>query len=166
MPIWRYTVPRVRCCGLVEGMPCCQRFIAEGQPDHSPVILGIEEYEAVRLKDLEGLDQTECAEQMGLTRQTFQRVLQAARSKIAEALVHGRTIKIQGGNYVMKNREFECAKCGHRWEEAPCTEGGKHGYEIACPKCGSEAKFKITEGQKTACGGQRHQHGHGGCCGH
>lgn len=131
-----------------------------------PVVLGIEEYEAVRLKDLEGLDQNGCAEQMGLTRQTFQRILQAARSKIAEALVHGRTIKIQGGNYMMKNRVFECAGCGHRWEEVPCTEGGKHGYEIACPKCGSEAKFKITEGGKTACGGQRHQHGHGGCCGH
>lgn len=64
----------------------------------------------------------------------------------------------------MKSRKFECAGCGHGWEEAPCSEGGKHGYEIACPKCGGKAKFRIHEGRKTVCGGHKHQHGHGGCC--
>lgn len=63
----------------------------------------------------------------------------------------------------MENRVFECAGCGHRWEEAPCAEGGRHGYEIACPKCGNESKYKITDGRRHACAGRKHQ---GGCCGH
>ena len=64
----------------------------------------------------------------------------------------------------MANRIFECAACGDTWQEPDCTAGGKHGYEIACPKCGSMHKLRIeADGQKTSCGG--HQGGHGGCCG-
>lgn len=71
----------------------------------------------------------------------------------------------------MKNRKFECQDCSYTWEVEPCTKGGKHGYEIACPKCGSMKKIKIDEsGQKHVCGGgshHGHEHGHGGgCCGH
>jgi hypothetical protein len=74
---------------------------------------------------------------------------------------------------MVKNRKFECQECAQVWEAEPCSEGGKHGYEIACPKCGSMKKVKINEdGQKQACGGGQH-HGHehgaghsGGCCGH
>jgi Mrp family chromosome partitioning ATPase len=65
-------------------------------------------------------------------------------------------------------RKFECQDCGHIWEVEPCTEGGKHGYEIPCPKCGSMKKIKIEEdGQRHICGGANHsEHGHGGCCRH
>jgi Mrp family chromosome partitioning ATPase len=79
-------------------------------------------------------------------------------------------LKKEGGEDMIKNRKFECQDCGHIWEVEPCTEGGKHGYEIACPKCGSMKKIKIGEdGQKHVCGGNHHghEHGHGGgCCGH
>lgn len=66
------------------------------------------------------------------------------------------------------NRKFECQDCGHVWEVEPCTNGGKHGYELACPKCGSMKKIKISEdGQKHVCSGGHHgEHEHGGCCGH
>lgn len=71
----------------------------------------------------------------------------------------------------MANRVFECVDCAQVWEEPPCTEGGKHGYEIACPKCGSMKKLKINKGEKHACGGADHAHSHehshgssGGCC--
>ena len=63
----------------------------------------------------------------------------------------------------MGNRVFECVECHHVWEVEPCTEGGKHGYEIACPECGSMKKLKLENGEKHACGGHGHQ---GGCCGH
>ena len=69
----------------------------------------------------------------------------------------------------MANRVFECLDCNHQWEVAPCTEGGKHGYEIPCPKCGGSNKAKLAEGgAKHVCGGghgQGHTHGQGGCCG-
>ncbi|MDP4272535.1 MAG: hypothetical protein Q8909_20800, partial [Bacteroidota bacterium] len=70
---------------------------------------------------------------------------------------------------ISPKRKFDCQNCGHIWEVDPCTEGGKHGYEIACPKCGSMKKIKIDEdGQKHICNCDNHNgHGHGGsCCGH
>lgn len=156
-------MPRRRCCGIVEEIPCCQRFVPEGGTDTGVYEISLEELEAVRLKDVEGMDQTACAIRMRVSRPTFQRILQRARNKIALALVKGQTIIIQGGHYMLKNRVFECADCGHTWEVEPCSEGGKHGYEIACPKCGSMKKFKLSdEGEKHACGGGHH---HGGCCG-
>ncbi|VBB06776.1 Hypothetical protein LUCI_2012 [Lucifera butyrica] len=160
---------RRRCCGLVDEMPACRRFSA-GTRNGEPIILFIEELEALRLKDREGLEQAECAAMMGLTRPTFQRILQSARSKVATALVEGQSIRIEGGNYMIKNRVFECGDCKHVWEEAPCTAGGRHGYEIACPQCGSMKKTKLENGQRHVCGGGAHHghdgHGHGhGCCG-
>lgn len=62
-------------------------------------ILSIDEFEAVRLKDLEGHDQSECAAMMDISQPTFHRLVVSARRKIADALTHGKTIKIQGGNY-------------------------------------------------------------------
>ena len=151
-------MPRKRCCGLIEEYPICLKFISE-QPGQPEVIkLAIEEMEALRLKDMKGFDQEECARQMGLTRPTFQRVLISARRKIATALVEARSIEIRGGHYQMKNRVFECTDCKEIWEAAPCSEGGKHGYEIACPKCGSMKKSKLEDGVKHACGGEGHIH--------
>jgi len=157
---------RKRCCGLIEREPDCQRFMPEGSKEINPVELWVEELEAVRLKDLGRMDQACCAATMGLSRPTFQRILQSARIKIAMALVEGRSIIIKGGNYMVKNRVFECQDCGHKWEVEPCTAGGQHGYEIPCPQCGSMNKNKLSEdGVKHACGGGHdHQHG-GGCCG-
>ena len=69
---------------------------------------------------------------------------------------------------MLKNRVFECLGCGNVWEVEPCTVGGKHGYEISCPKCGSLSKAKLEGGQRHMCGGGHHGHGHnhgGGCCG-
>lgn len=159
-------MPRRRCCGLVDEEPLCRKFSPEVEPGGEPVILQLEELEAIRLKDSKDFEQAICASLMGLSRPTFQRILYSARRKIATALVEGRTIIIEGGNYVMNNRVFECVECQHVWEVAPCTEGGKHGYEIACPKCGSMKKMKLDNGVKHACGGGQHQHGQGGgCCG-
>ena len=161
---------RKRCCGLIEREPGCQRFMPEGSKKSKAVELWVEELEAVRLKDLGRMDQAGCAAIMGLSRATFQRILQSARIKIAKALVEGRSIIIKGGNYMVKNRVFECQGCGHKWEVEPCTAGGQHGYEIPCPQCGSMDKNKLSEdGTKHACGGG-HDHGHdhqhgGGCCG-
>jgi len=159
-------MPRRRCCGLIDNVPVCQKFMPEKQSSGQPVVIHLEEIEAVRLKDQNGLEQNDCALAMGLSRQTFQRILHSARAKIAAALLEGRTIIIEGGNYIMKMRTFECVDCHHVWEVEPCTAGGKHGYELACPKCGSMQKMKLEDGVKHACGGGHHHgHGHGGCCG-
>jgi len=156
---------RRRCCGLIDDIIICQTFIPQGKSRWPEVIVQLEELEAIRLKDKVGLDQVECAMSMGVSRATFQRILGAARSKIATALVEGRPILIQGGNYLIKNRVFECVDCGHVWEVEPCTEGGNHGYEIACPKCGTMKKRRIDTGIKHTCSGGLHEGRDAGCCG-
>lgn len=163
-------MPRKRCCGLVDVEVICQKFIPLTQPNSEDIVLQLEEFEALRLKDVKGLEQAECAALMQLSRPTFQRILQAARYKVATALVEGRAIIIKGGNYIAKNRVFECMDCQHVWEEEPCTEGGKHGREISCPKCGSMHKSKIENNVKHVCGGghspEEQGPGRGCCCGH
>jgi len=155
---------RRRCCGLIEVIPYSKRFVPDDQTTNTVSEICLEEIEAMRLKDIEGYDQQLCAEAMGVSRATFQRILQRARCKVASALVYGQTILIKGGNYMLKNRVFECSDCNHVWEVEPCVEGGKHGYEIPCPLCGSMKKSKISdEGVKHACGGGHHEGG--GCCG-
>ncbi|MBC8016549.1 MAG: DUF134 domain-containing protein [Sporomusaceae bacterium] len=161
-------MPRRRCCGLVDQEPNFLKFAPEGQTKTQVITLQVEELESIRLKDIESMDQAACATAMGVSRTTFQRILQSGRTKIASALVYGQTIVIRGGCYMVKNRKFECKVCSEIWEVEPCTEGGKHGYEIPCPKCGSMDKIKLGEdGARHACGGHNHKHNHGndgGCC--
>ena len=79
------------------------------------VCLSVEEAEAIRLKDLDGLEQEECAQKMSISRPTFQRVLSAARQKVADALLNGKAIRIDGGNFEMATRRFKCLY-GHEWD--------------------------------------------------
>lgn len=61
------------------------------------VVIQLDELEAMRLKDLEGLDQTDCAHKMGVSQSTLQRMLTAARAKVTGALVMGKALRIEGG---------------------------------------------------------------------
>ena len=64
------------------------------QSDLQSVELEADELEAIRLSDFEGLYQQECAEKMGISRTTFSRTVERARHKIADALLHGKSITI------------------------------------------------------------------------
>jgi len=79
------------------------------------VCLSVEEAEAIRLKDLEGLEQEECAQRMNVSRTTFSRVLNSARQKMADALLSGKAIRIEGGNFEMAVRRFRCIN-SHEWD--------------------------------------------------
>ncbi len=65
------------------------------------ISLLVEEYEAIRLKDYLGLEQQECAKKMRISRPTFQRILVEARKKVVEALINGRELYIEGGEYCL-----------------------------------------------------------------
>jgi predicted DNA-binding protein (UPF0251 family) len=96
------------------------------------VNLLVEEAEAIRLKDLEGLEQEDCAQKMNISRSTFSRLLDSARQKIADALLNGKAIRIEGGKFEMATRRFRCLE-GHEWEvpfETMITEPPE-----VCPKC-------------------------------
>lgn len=76
------------------------------------VIMSVDEYEAIRLIDLENFTQEECADQMNIARTTVQRIYADARRKIAEALVHGKILRIEGGDYRLCDGLEETCRCG------------------------------------------------------
>lgn len=77
--------------------------------------ISVEEAEAIRLKDLEELELEDCARRMNISRTTFSRILNLARKKIANALLSGKAIRIEGGNFKMAVRRFRCIN-GHEWD--------------------------------------------------
>lgn len=94
-------MPRPRICRRVFCEPNITYFKPAGirlsNLDES--ILTVDEFEAVRLKDFESMEQSEAAEKMNISQPTFHRLLVEARKKIADAIVNGKAIKIHGGNY-------------------------------------------------------------------
>lgn len=123
----------------IENVPVVPYFIpaSEAATEIPENILFLEELEAIRLKDLEGLEQGECAEKMGVSRPTFQRILLSAREKIADSLVNGKTIHIEGGYFTQNICPVRCTDCGKEWRESfENLESIKNG-EYQCPDCGS-----------------------------
>ena len=123
----------------IENIPTVPYFVpSEKDIDEIPGnVLKLEELEAVRLKDLEGLEQEECAQKMQVSRPTFQRILISAREKITDSLVNGKTLKIEGGNFTRNICPVKCADCGKEWSESfEKLEIIKNG-EYTCPSCGS-----------------------------
>jgi predicted DNA-binding protein (UPF0251 family) len=118
------------------------------------ITLSLEELEAMRLSDYEGLYQEDAAREMNISRQTFGRVLQEAHRKVAEALSFGKALMIEGGDFVMVSRDFECFTCGHRWI---VPQGVPRPSE--CPDCEGEDIRRIAEGPETGPGGRRCRRG-------
>jgi predicted DNA-binding protein (UPF0251 family) len=89
---------------LVSGYPTLAAFVPQGVPVTGQVCLSVEEFEAIRLSDFEHLDQESAANLMQVSRQTYGRILFRARSMVAEALVTGKALRIEGGNFEMRGR--------------------------------------------------------------
>ncbi len=106
------------------------------------VRLSVDELEALRLKDVEGLEQEESAAEMAISRQTFQRVLEEAHRKVAEVLVMGKALRIEGGDYELSPMRFLCRQCGHSWEQL--LSGG---VPVACPSCERRARGPFSRGR-------------------
>jgi predicted DNA-binding protein (UPF0251 family) len=115
-------------------LPQDNSFIPEGKSrsELEEVVLKVEELEAMRLKDLEKLNQEQCAERMNISRQTFQLIIDDARKKVTEALVEGKAISIRGGKYTVNICSYNCRRCGEVFDE-PFEK-----KEVVCPQCKSE----------------------------
>ena len=131
-------------CRRVAFLPNVTYFKPAGVPLRvlGEVVLRIEEVEAMRLKDLEGMEQEEAAERMNISRPTFQRVLASARQKVADALLNGKAIRIEGGNFEMAWHRFLCLN-GHEWEVP--FETMKGGTRELCPTCNSTSIIPVEK---------------------
>lgn len=125
---WGDVMPRPRKCRMVGFVPINPCFHPQlGNTDE--VVLSIEEVEAIRLSDFMSLDQDAASESMDVSRGTFQRIINTARQKLADALVNGKTIRIQGGNYQVTSDKPCCKEhsktCrGRRCSKPDKCEGG------------------------------------------
>ncbi|MCI1902887.1 MAG: DUF134 domain-containing protein [Enterococcaceae bacterium] len=100
-----------RICGL----PKCRTFSPHGAGEAQQLIkMELDEYETIRLIDLEGKTQAECAAQMGVARTTVQAIYQHARRKLAECIVHGARLEIAGGDVKCCEEAGGCPKRGGR----------------------------------------------------
>lgn len=127
-------MPRPRKCRRVENLPGTTYFKPAGIPMSilEDVHLTVDEVEALRLKEIEELDQETGAERMGISRPTFQRILASARKKTADAVLNGKAIRIEGGIFAMANSVYRCFN-GHEWN-VPFEEMSDTAPEL-CPAC-------------------------------
>jgi predicted DNA-binding protein (UPF0251 family)/DNA-directed RNA polymerase subunit RPC12/RpoP len=123
----------------IEHIPAIPYFVpSEMDVNELPEnILKLEELEAIRLKDLEGLEQEECAERMEVSRPTFQRILLSAREKVADSLINGKMIHIEGGNFTRNICPIRCVDCGKEWKESFENLVAIKMGQYVCPDCGS-----------------------------
>ena len=125
---------KLRC---VAQLPSVAFFKPVGIPASAleEVCLSVEEAESIRLKDLSRLEQEECARLMHVSRPTFHRILESAREKLADALVNGKAIQIEGGNFGLRQSRFRCNNGGHEWD-VPFEVLARR-VPLSCPVCSS-----------------------------
>jgi len=147
-------MPRPPKCRRVALSPGVTYFKPRGVPlsELEEVILAHDELEALRLADLEGLYQDDAAERMKISRPTFSRIIEKARRVVAEALVGGKALRVEGGNVMVRQRTFHCFACGHEWQ-VPFGTGRPH----TCPSCQSDEIARVDAER-----GYRCRAGHGG----
>jgi predicted DNA-binding protein (UPF0251 family) len=124
---------RPKYCRKIGREPGANYFKPHGIPvsNLEEVIITLDEFEALRLADFEGLYHENSAANMNISRQTFGRIIDSARKKIADALVHGKALKIEGGIVSFEeNGEMKCSGC----DISPnCCKNT--GSLPSCPRC-------------------------------
>lgn len=120
-------------CRHVQIIPGVTYFKPRGIPMSSleEVKLTVDEFEALRLADFEALSHEQAAENMKISRATFGRIIEKARHTVVDALLNGKAVLIEGGNYrTGEFREFHCRHCNRKWSLTAFTKKNKN-----CPHC-------------------------------
>lgn len=129
-------------CRRVNFLPETTKFLPDKKEGPREIVLKVEEIEAIRLRDIEDLSQQECADLMGISRQTYQNILKRARKKLALALTKGYGINIRGGNYAY-DCQLRCKVCNRQYEIQYSRD------KKVCPKC--QSSQVVCKNQNQAC---------------
>ncbi len=132
---------RPRKCRRVNSLPVFVRFRPQGIPLRrvKRVILSLDEFEAIRLADYEGLEHAAASERMNISRPTFTRLIEAAHGKMAQALVEGAALIIEGGAVAVEGDFCRCPRCG------AAREHRRGGHHERCGYCGTEHDCNDTQ---------------------
>ena len=128
-------MPRPPRCRRICGAPQVDTFIPGGSADGEPIVLTLDEYEVIRLVDLEQRTHGQCAEQMDISRSTVQEIYESARRKIAACLVYGKPLHITGGSYRIcgGQEHLRCGRCRQvqTYDETDHKRKGEPNMKIA-----------------------------------
>ena len=105
-------MPRPQKCRKVCCLPQNPGFTPINGEETAAIVLTVDEYEAIRLIDKEGFSQEECGSYMKVARTTVQQIYTTARKKMADALVDGLPLRIEGGNYQLCDGKEAACSCG------------------------------------------------------
>jgi uncharacterized protein len=128
---------------IVKRVPIVGWFKPQGIPMRhlEKVQLTVDEYEAIRLADLEGMYQEDAAKEMQISRQTFGRILDSAHHKIADTIINGKSLYIGGGSYFIEGeRTLTCGCCKHTWAQS------EKAHAVHCPMCANKQKKQKAAG--------------------
>ena len=136
---------------IINTIPMYVYYVPYGVPEDKlkEVCLNLEELEALNLKDKQGLNQTESAKKMGISRPTFHRLIKSARKKMVTAIIEGKALRFEGGNYI-PDKHIEPVMClngAYHYRisrrDIPSEEEEYKISTIKCPKCGKRlVEFK------------------------
>ena len=116
-------MPRPPRCRRICSAPRVERFCPCDVAESTPILLTLDEYEVIRLVDLEEKTHEQCATQMDISRSTVQEIYENARRKLAACLVYGKPLHITGGNVrICRGQEQQSESC-HRAEA--CDRAGQ-----------------------------------------
>ncbi len=134
---------------IVKTPPLYSAFkpIGVNSRDLQTIGLSLDEYEAIRLADNNGLSHLDASKEMNISRSTFSRLIDSARKKVAEFIVKGMFLQIEGGNIHFESNSIKCNSCGYIF-----TISIDEHVEI-CPKCNSDDLNNMAN-----------KYGHGRCC--
>ncbi|SFQ42921.1 Predicted DNA-binding protein, UPF0251 family [Lachnospiraceae bacterium XBB1006] len=133
-------MPRSKRCRFIQSYPDYWSFRVE-EGEEEVIFLTLDEYEVIRLLDYQGMTQAECALHMGVARTTVTAMYEKARHKLAQMLVEGKGLRISGGDYVIRNNNFQIiAKGEHDMRIAVTYENGQIFQHF-----GHTAQFKIYD---------------------
>ncbi len=142
-------MPRPQFNRIVHEPPIYSTFKPVGAREQSleQILLSLDEFEAFRLADQLGMSQESAADEMGISRSTFTRLIEKSRKKIADFIIQGGLLTIEGGSIHFRNNIIRCSGCGHMFKTImmkTITE---------CPACHSNNLINLAGG-----------FGHGKCC--
>ncbi len=125
-------MPRPSRCRRICAAPRVETFCPNGCAEGEPILLTLDEYEVIRLVDLEQQTHEQCATQMDISRSTVQEIYESARHKIAACLVHGKPMRITGGNYrICGGREHPLCRRSCQAQETHDKQKGEAAMKIA-----------------------------------
>lgn len=134
-------MPRPFCCRRIAGRPKSPVFKPIGVPmfELEEVVMSLDEFEAMRLADLGGLYQEQAAEQMNISRTTFSRIIDSAHRKLADVIVHGKALHIEGGPVHLTERRCCRLHDGQGDEQAAAAAGTTEATDQGSRPCAAQS---------------------------